>query len=70
MHVDSLKVGAITMRRHTSFSNILRTVVCWAVTPCGLVGGYKRFDPEDRGDALLRNAGNHLQYYSPIYLSV
>jgi hypothetical protein len=43
--------------------------VFWVVTPCNIVGGYQRFggtylrtdsNPEDRGERVLRNAGNNV----------
>lgn len=34
-------------------------VVFWAVTPCVVLGGYQRSNPEDRGSISFRNVGIH-----------
>jgi hypothetical protein len=54
----------------------MSVVVFWVVSPCSLVGGYRRFEgtlwPPSSGlnaggNAFFRNIGNHLQEYMAHY---
>jgi hypothetical protein len=39
----------------------IAVVIFWAAIPCGLVGDYQCFRPEDGGLTFVRNVGNYLQ---------
>jgi hypothetical protein len=45
-------------------------VVSWVVTPCGILGTYKRFGetycPEDGGSIFLRNVGIYIQVHTAL----